>query len=219
MGKICPLKTCAYLFPFFRSFAPHLSDPKSNFKKNLESWFTTRPCHLNQVPQWSETKVQHRSEPRERAEPSGAWQLSFSGCDLGGGQLHCSPASSVLLSQRPVRGVTPCIKLPTARILAGTFEAVRGALLDLERPTSVAPINLKTNSALYGTFCFCSRPSAPYRYWQFYEVLLMSVRLKVAPEKSGKRNQSGLVRLPVPMGDGGYTGAGDALLRGGTRKY
>lgn len=63
----------------------------------LESWFTAQPCHLNQLSQWSETKVQHQSEPRERAEPSGGWQLSFSGCDLGGGLLHCSPASSVLL--------------------------------------------------------------------------------------------------------------------------
>lgn len=38
MGKktIWPLKMCAYLFPFFRSFAPHPNNPKSNFKKPRE---------------------------------------------------------------------------------------------------------------------------------------------------------------------------------------
>lgn len=97
---ICHLKMSARLFLFFfilAFFTPRPNDSKKAILRNLESWFTARPCHLNQVSQWNETKVQHQPEPRERAEPSGGWQLSFSARDLGGGPLHCSPASSVLL--------------------------------------------------------------------------------------------------------------------------
>lgn len=88
---------CALIFSHSSAPLPLIQTILKVILRNLESWFTTRPCHLNQVSQWSETKVQHRSEPRERAEPSSSWQLSFSGCDLGGGSLHCSPAPSVLL--------------------------------------------------------------------------------------------------------------------------
>lgn len=103
----------------------------------------------------------------------------------------------------------------------------QGAPLDLGRPTSVAPINLKTNSVLYRTFCFCNWPSAPYRYWQFYEVLLMSVRLKVAPERSGERSHSGPVCLSVCMRVKAWgmvrvqrrNESNVWLLRGGTHRY
>lgn len=99
----------------------------------------------------------------------------------------------------------------------------QGAPPDLGHPTSLAPINIKTNSVLYGTFCFCCWPSAPYHYWQFYEVLLMSVRLKVAPKKTGERSLVYLVK--VCGGWSRYKGPEEEwsckvwLLRGGTHRY
>ncbi len=71
------------------------------------------------------------------------------------------------------------IKLPTVCILLQPTGLSRSAL-DLRHSTIVASINFKTNSLLYGAFCFRNSPSARRGHWHFYEVLQMRVRLKVA---------------------------------------
>ncbi len=76
-------------------------------------------------------------------------------------------------------GVTMSINLPTVCILPQPTSLSRSAL-DLRHSTIVASINFKTNSLLYGAFCFRNSPSARQGHWHFYEVLQMRVRLKVA---------------------------------------
>lgn len=120
---------CALIFSLACILLPFIQMIPKVILRNLQSWFTTRPRHLNQVSQWGETKVQHQSGPREgrakRRLTVVLFWLWF--------RWRATPLFSCfirfLLQQRLVRGVTPCIKLPMACILAGTVEAVRGLLL------------------------------------------------------------------------------------------